>query len=136
MQLRRTLGSGGEGRAFSISQCKIVEVQSLVEAVSTSRSRLGHSQFIAYGIECSRVQWILAVLTNYFDVAFSDRNVYINVIPAEAADDTSGYSTDLAVAVALVSRQTSIPVRSDTAFVAEVGLLGESTRTRLHEPCG
>jgi len=37
----------------------------------------------------------------------------------------SGDGSDLAVAVGLVSSLVGIPVRSDTAFVGDVGLLGE-----------
>ena len=42
-----------------------------------------------------------------------------------ASSQGSHGGSDLAVAVALVSSLTGIPVRADTAFVGEVGLAGE-----------
>jgi len=57
-------------------------------------------------------------------------DVYINVIGGTSAADESSRNTavaalDLAAAMALVSSHLSIPVRGDTVFLAQVGLLGE-----------
>jgi ATP-dependent Lon protease len=58
---------------------------------------------------------------------FSKQDVYINVVGRMRLDRGSqeGCASDLAVAVSLVSSFVSIPVRSDTCFVGEIGLLGE-----------
>jgi predicted ATP-dependent protease len=51
--------------------------------------------------------------------------VYINVVGRIRLDRGEGNAADLAIAVALASSRNGIAVRSDTAFVGEVGLLGE-----------
>jgi len=60
-------------------------------------------------------------------IFFNKQDVYINVVGRMRLDQGSqeGCASDLAVAVSLVSSFVSIPVRSDTAFVGEIGLLGE-----------
>ena len=73
---------------------------------------------------------VLAVLEKRLGVSFARRDVYVNVIGGgsltykeKAAGGAN--SIDLAVAVAMVSSLTGIPVREDTAFVGEIGLTGE-----------
>jgi hypothetical protein len=58
---------------------------------------------------------------------FAKQDVYINVVGHMHLDQNmkEGHASDLAVGVSLVSSFMSIPVRGDTAFVGEVGLLGE-----------
>jgi Subunit ChlI of Mg-chelatase len=51
--------------------------------------------------------------------------VYTNVVGRIRLDRGEGNAADLAIAVALASSRSGIRVRSDTAFVGEVGLLGE-----------
>ena len=70
---------------------------------------------------------ILAVLQKRYGISFYNRDVYVNVVGGMhlGRGSKSGGGSDLAVAVAVVSSLMGIPVRSDTAFVGEVGLLGE-----------
>lgn len=102
-----------------------VEVQALVASVSSSGG--GYGRRIANGIAYSRLLLLLGVLQKRCGMSFSKQDVYVNVVGRIQLDRGAqeGSASDLAVAVSLVSSFISIPVRSDTAFVAEVGLLGE-----------
>jgi predicted ATP-dependent serine protease len=77
------------------------------------------------GIANSRLLLLLAVLQKRCGVFMSRQDVYINVVGRMRLDRGEGNAADLAIAVSLVSSLASIAVRSDTAFVGEVGLLGE-----------
>jgi hypothetical protein len=57
---------------------------------------------------------------------FGKQDVYVNVVGNMNLDSKNeGSGSDLAVSMALVSSLLRIPVRSDTAFIGEIGLLGE-----------
>ena len=105
-----------------------VEVQALV---AWSAGTGGYSgRRIVDGVSSSRLLLILAVLQKRYGISFHRQDVYVNVVGGMrlgGGGSRSGSSggSDLAVAVALVSSLVGIPVRSDTAFVGEVGLLGE-----------
>ncbi len=86
------------------------------------------------GTSYSRLLLILAVLQKSYDISFYKRDVYVNVVGGMHLGNGGrggpkggggGGGSDLAVAVSVVSSLLGIPVRSDTAFVGEVGLLGE-----------
>ena len=104
-----------------------VEVQALVAWSAGSGGYSGRR--IADGVSNSRLLLILAVLQKRYGISFRRQDVYVNVVGGMrlgGVGSRSGSSgSDLAVAVALVSSLVGIPVRSDTAFVGEVGLLGE-----------
>jgi DNA repair protein RadA/Sms len=102
-----------------------VEVQALVTPVPSVGS--GYGRRTVDGIAYSRLLLLLGVLQKRCGMFFSSQDVYINVVGRMRLDRGSqeGSASDLAVAVSLVSSFVSIPVRSDTCFVGEVGLLGE-----------
>jgi len=101
-----------------------VEVQALVTSA-------GPPSFVGRrtvdGISLARLQLILAVLQKRCGIFFGRQDVYINVVGGISLKNSKqdGTSSDLAIAVALVSSLYNIPIRSDTAFVGEIGLLGE-----------
>jgi DNA repair protein RadA/Sms len=102
-----------------------VEVQALVTPVSSTGS--GYGRRTVDGIAYSRLLLLLGVLQKHCGMFFSKQDVYINVVGQMRLDrrPQEGSASDLAVVMSLVSSFVSIPVRSDTAFVGEVGLLGE-----------
>ena len=102
-----------------------VEVQALVTPISFTGS--GYGRRTVDGIASSRLLLLLGVIQKRCGMYFSKQDVYINVVGRIRLDRGSqeGSASDLAVAVSLVSSFVSIPVRSDTAFVGEIGLLGE-----------
>ena len=121
-----------EGCAVSLvlegSRCLAAEVQALVSHTSGINSSPGRRT--VDGVAMSRVLLILAVLDKRYGIRFSRQDVYVNVVggirlssSVYQRGDRSG--SDLAVAVALASSLAAIPVRSDTAFVGEIGLVGE-----------
>mmetsp|Transcript_18213 Transcript_18213/g.39362 ORF Transcript_18213/g.39362 Transcript_18213/m.39362 type:complete len:268 (+) Transcript_18213:157-960(+) len=118
-----------EGCAISVVlegiRSMTVEVQALVAWSAGSGGYNGRR--IVDGISNSRLLLILAVLQKRYGISFHRRDVYVNVVGGMhlGKGSKSGGGSDLAVAVAVVSSLVGIPVRSDTAFVGEVGLLGE-----------
>jgi DNA repair protein RadA/Sms len=86
------------------------------------------------GISYSRLLLILAVLQKRYGISFYKWDVYVNVAGGMHLGSGGrggpkggggGGGSDLAVAVSVVSSLLGIPVRSDTAFVGKVGLLGK-----------
>ena len=115
-----------EGCAIAIAlegmRAITVEVQALVTPASGGG---GFGRRTVDGISNSRLLLLMGVLQKRCNMFMSKQDVYINVVGRMRLDRGEGNSADLAVAMALVSSLTSIAVRSDTAFVGEVGLLGE-----------
>jgi len=108
-----------------------VEVQALVSISADGGRGSSSSRRTVDGISNSRLLLILAVLQKRCGISFFRRDVFVNVVGGMqlnrnwSSTSQGGSEADLAVAIALVSSLTGIPVRSDTAFVGEVGLLGE-----------
>lgn len=120
-----------EGCAISIilegMRAMSVEVQALVTPSGPSKSFAGRRT--VDGLSAARLLLILAVLQKRCSISFNYHDVYTNVVGGIrlGSSKKEGSSSDLAVAVSLVSSLFNIPVRSDTAFVGEVGLLGKET---------
>ena len=114
-----------EGCAVSVAmegrRAVTLEVQALV-TLGTER----FSRKTVDGIPLARVQLLLGVLQKRCHLFFARQDIYLNLVAGQIRlDRREANSADLAVAVALVSSLTQIPVRSDTAFCGEIGLLGE-----------
>ena len=101
-----------------------VEVQALVTSAGPSKSFSGRRT--VDGISPSRLLLIIAVLQKRCGIGLSRHDVYTNVVGGIRLNSSKqeGSGSDLAVAVSLASSLFCIPVRSDTAFVGEIGLLG------------
>lgn len=117
-----------EGCAITVSveglRAMTVEIQTLC----TPAHPMAGSKRTVNGIAYNRLALLLGVITKRCGMFFGKMDVYVNVVGSVRLDRNrgeGGSSSDLAVAVALASSLVSIPVRSDTAFVGEVGLLGE-----------
>jgi predicted ATP-dependent serine protease len=113
-----------------------VEVQALV-TMTTSEGNYGGRRTVN-GIAHSRLLLLLGVLQKRCHMFWSKQDVYINVVGRIRLDRGEGNAADLAIAIALASSRHSIPIRADTAFVGEIGLLGElrtvpALEKRLHE---
>ena len=118
-----------EGCAISVEleglRTMMVEIQALVSFSPTTGGYSGRR--VVDGISTSRLLLILAVLQKRYGISFHRQDVYVNVVGGLQLGKGSnkGASSDLSVVIAVVSSLVGIPVRSDTAFVGEVGLLGE-----------
>lgn len=120
-----------EGCAMSIAveglqRAMTVEVQALV---ALSPGGFG-KKTVDGGVSYQRLQLLLGVLQKHCGVYIGkSRDVYVNVVGASSSGGSrqqrSASALDLAVAMALTSSLVSIPVRGDTVFLAQVGLLGE-----------
>ncbi|CAM9815884.1 unnamed protein product, partial [Scytosiphon promiscuus] len=95
----------------------LCELQSLV-----TYSRLPSPRRTSDGLPIPRLLLLLAVLQKRLGYDMSSREVYLNIVGGLKVQETAA---DLAVALAVVSSFTTIPVRSDTCFIGEIGLGGE-----------
>lgn len=102
-----------------------VEVQALVTMAAGDGSSNYGGRRTVNGIAYARLLLLMGVLQKRCHMFWSRQDVYINVVGRIRLDRGEGNAADLAIAVALASSRHLIPVRSDTAFVGEVGLLGE-----------
>jgi hypothetical protein len=112
-----------EGRAFFLLLEGKGAVPMEIQALIIKPSSLIRQ--VAEGMDTSRLWKILAVLETHCGMDFSNSDVYAKAVRRTLCSRSLGNTADLALAVALVSSLTSIPVRSDTAFIGEVGLFGD-----------
>lgn len=115
-----------EGCAMAItveggSRALIQEVQALVTVTTNNFGKK-----TVDGFSYPRLNLLLGVLQKYCRVFIGKtKDVYINVAGAAAKNSKASNDLDLAVAVALTSSNGGVAIRGDTAFLAQVGLLGE-----------
>lgn len=95
----------------------LVEIQALV-----SPSPLATPRRAVVGWDSARLAMILAVLETRCGVVMHDKEVYLNVAGGLRINEPAA---DLAVASALLSALTDIPVMEHTVIFGEIGLSGE-----------
>jgi DNA repair protein RadA len=95
----------------------LVEIQSLVAPSTLSSPRRA-----VVGWDSNRLSMVLAVLDARCGLALSGNDVYLNVAGGLRITEPAA---DLAVAAALVSSATDVPVPADMVVFGEIGLSGE-----------
>ena len=95
----------------------LVEIQALV-----SSSNLATPRRAVVGWDSARLAMIIAVLESRCGVEISSNDVYLNVAGGLKINEPAA---DLAVAAALCSSLTGVPVPSNTVIFGEIGLSGE-----------
>ncbi len=95
----------------------LVEIQALV-----APSPLGTPRRAVVGWDQARLSMILAVLEARCGVVFSGKDIYLNIAGGLRVQEPAA---DLAVAAALLSAITSIPVPKEAVVFGEIGLAGE-----------
>ncbi len=95
----------------------LVEIQALVGPAG-----LGTPRRAVVGWDGNRLAMVLAVLDARCGLALGTRDVYLNVAGGLRITEPAA---DLAVAMALASAATGIPVASDMVVFGEIGLSGE-----------
>jgi DNA repair protein RadA/Sms len=95
----------------------LVEIQALVAPSTLSSPRRA-----VVGWDSNRLSMVLAVLDSRCGLALSGNDVYLNVAGGLRITEPAA---DLAVAAALVSSATDIPVPADMVVFGEIGLSGE-----------
>lgn len=112
------------------SRPMLLEVQALV-----SSSPMANPRRAVVGWDSARLAMILAVLEARCGIHMSDKEVYLNVAGGLRVTEPAA---DLAVAAALVSSLTDIPMAARSVVFGEIGLSGEVRQvgradTRLKE---
>lgn len=95
----------------------LVEVQALV-----APSALGTPRRAVIGWDSNRLAMVLAVLETRCGITLSSSDIFLNIAGGIRINEPAA---DLAVAAALLSSQSNIPVPGNTVFFGEVGLAGE-----------
>ena len=95
----------------------LVEIQSL-----SAPSALGTPRRAVVGWEGSRLSMVIAVLEARLGLALGGNDVYLNVAGGLKVSEPA---CDLAVAAALMSGLTGVPVPPETVIFGEIGLSGE-----------
>lgn len=98
----------------------LVEIQALVAPASYGTPRRA-----VIGWDSGRLAMVLAVLEARCGVAFGNNDVYLNVAGGLKVTEPAA---DLAVAAALVSSLTGVPVPAEAVVFGEIGLSGEVRR--------
>ncbi len=102
---------------FEGSRVFLVEIQALTVPAKGSLTRVSSDR-----IDAARVSRIAAVLEKRLGLRFSDQDIYINVAGGVRLAESA---IDLALAAALYSARTDIPVSAGVALVGELSLAGE-----------
>lgn len=103
--------------AMEGSRALFYEVQSLVVS-----SNMPMPRRVVNGIEFNRLQMILAILKKHAKINVDSMDVYVNVVGGLQIKNTSA---DLGIAASIVSAVTNKSIAMNTAFIGELGLLGE-----------
>ncbi len=103
----------------------LVEVQALV-----APSSYGTPRRAVIGWDAGRLAMVLAVLEARCGVTFGNNDVYLNVAGGLKVTEPAA---DLAVAAALLSSLTGVPVPAEAVVFGEIGLSGEVRRVAQPE---
>ena len=118
VQRERELPSGiATATVFEGSRVLLIEIQAL-----TVSAKGGLSRTFSDRIDPRRVSRIAAVIEKHMGLRFSDQDVYINVAGGMALKETG---IDLAIALALYSARTGIPLPKERVVTGELSLAGE-----------
>lgn len=102
---------------FEGTRVFLVEIQALTIPAKASISRIYSEK-----IDSGRVARVSAVLEKRCGICFSDQDIYVNVAGGVRLSESS---IDAALAIALYSARTDIPVSIGTAVFGELSLAGE-----------
>ncbi|MCT7657932.1 DNA repair protein RadA [Mycobacterium deserti] len=98
----------------------IGEVQALIGQPANGSPRRAVS-----GIDSSRAAMITAVLDKHVGLPVGTRDIYLSTVGGMRLTDPSA---DLAVALAIASSQTDLPMPAEAVAIGEVGLAGDLRR--------
>jgi DNA repair protein RadA/Sms len=99
------------------SRSLLVEIQALTVPAKGSISR-----FFSGSIETGRVSRVAASLEKHLSLRLSDHDIYVNIAGGIRINEVG---LELALAAALYSARTNIPLRSKAAITGELSLTGE-----------
>jgi DNA repair protein RadA/Sms len=99
------------------SRCLLVEIQALTVAAKGSMSRVFSDK-----IDSARVSRVAATIEKHLGLRLSDQDLYINVAGGIRITEVG---VELALACALYSARTGIPLPANAAVAGELSLTGE-----------
>ena len=102
---------------FEGSRVFMVEIQALTVPAKASLSRVYSEK-----IDSARVSRVAAVLEKRAGIRFSDQDIYVNVAGGIRLTESA---IDAALAAALYSARTDLPLPNGSALVGELSLAGE-----------
>ncbi|MBR4004942.1 MAG: DNA repair protein RadA [Treponema sp.] len=102
---------------FEGSRVFVVEVQALTVPAKASMNRVYSDK-----VDSARISRVAAVLEKRAGIQFSDQDIYINVAGGVRLTESA---IDAALAAALYSARTNIPLPEQTVVVGELSLAGE-----------
>lgn len=102
---------------FEGSRVFVVEIQALTVPAKSSMNRVYSDK-----IDSARISRVAAVLEKRAGLRFSDQDIYINVAGGIRLTESA---IDAALATALYSARTDIPIPEHTAILGELSLAGE-----------
>ena len=102
---------------FEGSRAFVVEIQALTVPAKSSMSRVYSDR-----IDSARVARVAAVLEKRTGLRFSDMDLYINVAGGVRLAESA---IDAALAAALYSARTDVPILDGSVIIGEVSLAGE-----------
>lgn len=95
----------------------LVEIQALV-----TKSNLPSPRRTGQGVDNNKLQLLVAVLQKRLGLALYDQDIFVNVTGGLRVEEPAA---DLGICMAIVSSFKDKVVAAKTAFIGEVGLLGE-----------
>lgn len=96
----------------------LVEIQSLIDTAQSQEN----PKRVCIGLDQKRMSLILAVINSRLRIKVGSKDIYISIVGGLKTVDTS---TDLSVAISIISNIEDINVSSKIASFGEIGLLGE-----------
>ena len=99
------------------SRCIVVEIQAL-----TCENEFGVPKRLSNGFDSNRLNMILALLEKKLGIHLHRHDVFVNVAGGIKISETSA---DLALIASILSSYKNRPLRSSTAFIGEVSLIGD-----------
>lgn len=108
-----------------VATCAILEGNStlLVEVQALSAtSYYNMPRRVATGMDFNRLNMILAVIEKICNVQVGNKDIYVNVTGGMKLSDTS---SDLAIAMAIISSYQGRALPKDAVFIGEISLTGE-----------
>lgn len=95
----------------------LIEIQALL-----TTTPFGMPRRTGIGVEYNRLVLLLAVLEKKLGIQLSNQDAYVNVVGGMKLDEPS---SDLGIALAVVSSYRNIPLPKDLVAIGEIGLTGE-----------
>ena len=111
---------------FEGSRVFMVEIQALTVPAKGAVTRVFSDK-----IDSARISRIAAVIEKRIGVQFSDQDIYVNVAGGIRLKEPAA---DAAIAMALYSARTGIPVQKNAAFIGELSLAGEIRPVKRLKP--